>query len=228
MYSLVDFVAGIALGAAVALVIAGALRWLWARRRADPRGAAVPPGVLVYGPGPASEPTDPTLVGGAPVAAAAPEPFPTGPGAAETAPSASVLRSPSTLAAPSAPAEQVRLSRRVVLHLFSLGRADPDDVGSPAATQAGIGRTLGAGQSAVSKVLRRLVAAGVVEGRRRHVRGADRRMNVYALTRSGERLAHELIARARIVEASRPRSPAGPAPMHPGGASPSESTPPIP
>jgi DNA-binding MarR family transcriptional regulator len=91
--------------------------------------------------------------------------------------------------------EDVRLSKRIVLHLFLLGRIGPDDVGHPGATQRGIGTVLQAEQSAVSKVLNRLAAAGVVEVGRRHVRGQDRRVNVYTLTRQGEALARDIRSR---------------------------------
>jgi DNA-binding MarR family transcriptional regulator len=90
------------------------------------------------------------------------------------------------------PQEPLRISGRVVQHLFLQGRLGPDEVGSPASTQRGICAALEADQGAVSRVLGRLEAAGVVEVARRHVRGANRRLNVYTLTRRGELVAHEL------------------------------------
>jgi hypothetical protein len=106
---------------------------------------------------------------------------------------------PPTGALPDPPT--VRLSRRIVVHLAAVGRLDPDGVASLGATQRGIGDALAADQSAVSKVLRRLEAAGVVEVTRAHVRGLDRRVNVYGLTRRGMAIAREV----RIRTAPPPR-----------------------
>ncbi|MCI4361197.1 MAG: PadR family transcriptional regulator, partial [Thermoplasmata archaeon] len=50
-------------------------------------------------------------------------------------------------------------------------------------------------QGALAGVLRRLVAAGVLDERREHVRGADRRLKVYRLTPSGEQLFQDLRSR---------------------------------
>jgi len=127
-----------------------------------------------------------------------PVPPPTGTELWPGLPRPSVVAGPTPGRVPSAygphAEEPVRLSRRVVLQLFRQGRLDPDDVATIERTQGGLGSALAAEQSAVSKVLRRLVAAGIVEVSRRHVRGEARRMNVYSLTRRGERLAYELRA----------------------------------
>jgi DNA-binding MarR family transcriptional regulator len=96
--------------------------------------------------------------------------------------------------APDAPS--VRLSIRILVHLAALGRLDPEGVAPIGATQRGIGVALAAEQSAVSKVLKRLEAAGVVEVARAHVRGLDRRVNVYSLTRRGMAVAREVRMRS--------------------------------
>lgn len=88
--------------------------------------------------------------------------------------------------------EQVRLSLRIVIHLFWFGPQRPDDIAQPGATQQGLADALGATQGAVSKVLRRLVAANVVRSDRRHVRGRDRRVRAYSLSPRGEALARQI------------------------------------
>ena len=89
-------------------------------------------------------------------------------------------------------AESVRLALRVVVQLDRLGPPGPDGTAGPEATQDGLAESLGVTQGAVSKVLARLVAVEVVSHERRHVRGRDRRVRVYFLSREGEGLAHEI------------------------------------
>jgi len=198
MNSLENFLLGVGAGACVVL-LGWLILLLWfdvrSRRQNDAR---IPDSVLsIHARGDSVEP--------------ATEPTPRSPAANWSAGTDTIgppdARSP--LAAPSAtvdPQETVRLSRRIVVHLFGLGRRAPDDVGRPEATQRGIGAALGAEQSAVSKVVRRLIAAEVVTAARIHVRGVDRRVNVYSLTRKGELLAHEI--RSRGAPAPEPmRSP---------------------
>jgi len=50
-------------------------------------------------------------------------------------------------------------------------------------------------QGALTGVLRRLVSAQVLEESREHVRGVDRRVKVYRLTPTGERLVRQLRSR---------------------------------
>jgi len=93
---------------------------------------------------------------------------------------------PSTLATPT------RITDALVRHLAGLPKLWPNDIPSKAWTQAGIADAIGAGQSAVSRVLRRLVAAGIVTVETRHVGGSDRRLRIYRLTERGERLGKAL------------------------------------
>jgi hypothetical protein len=104
---------------------------------------------------------------------------------------------PERVVAPSAePAS--RLSERIVVHLARVGRVGADELGRLEMTQRGMGTALGADQSALSKVLRRLVAAGALDETRRHVRGSGRRVKVYSLTRRGESIAREIRTRYNL------------------------------
>ena len=84
------------------------------------------------------------------------------------------------------------LALRLVGHLAGLPSLGPGDVADERWTQAGLSAALGVQQSAVSRVLHRLVAAGVVEARSEHVAGASRKVRRYALTPRGERLGRAL------------------------------------
>jgi DNA-binding MarR family transcriptional regulator len=181
----VDFALGIGVGAVAALALRPLLSYLRSIRRSGASGTStgpvVPTAVALEGPGAVGEEAAQRgdLGPGSPVLTGSPEDG-----------------EPSPSSGPALTREAVGISRRIVEHLFLLGRFGPDDVGSPAATQRGIGKALGAEQSAVSKALGRLVAAEVVTVHRQHVRGGDRRVKVYGLTRRGELLAHELRARS--------------------------------
>jgi hypothetical protein len=104
---------------------------------------------------------------------------------------------PSTVPAglPGSFEERVRLSIRVVVLLDHWG--PPGDNGSSRreTTQQGLAEALAVTQGALSKVLNRLVAAGMVRTDRRHVAGLSRRVRVYSLTRDGETLAREIRGR---------------------------------
>lgn len=89
-------------------------------------------------------------------------------------------------------AEGLGLARRVVLHLSFQGRLGPDEVAPVGFTQQGMAASLSVRQGNLSKVLQRLVAAGALEVDRRHVRGVDRRLNVYRLTALGESISRDL------------------------------------
>lgn len=91
--------------------------------------------------------------------------------------------------------EQVHLSERILVLLAREGRLTEESPARPIRTQGGLVVALGSNQSAVSKILRRLVAAELLTEERRHVRGRDRRLKVYALTRRGELLAREVARR---------------------------------
>jgi len=67
--------------------------------------------------------------------------------------------------------ESARLSERIVLQLARLGRIDPGAPVDRARTQQGLSERAASNQSAVSKVLRRLVAAEILVEERRHIIG---------------------------------------------------------
>ena len=194
-----EFGIGLAVGIVLSLGGLATIRWFMARRRGEVPPAEIPAAAFgreakarpIHSPSPhrPSPTTNRGWPGLAPPSLAFSDPDPDG----DLLSGTSVRSPPGPVA--SAAAQQVALSRRIVLHLFALGRWGPDDVGPSEATQRGICAGLSAEQSAVSKVLRRLEAAAVIVSDRRHVRGEDRRLNVYALTRSGELLAHEILAR---------------------------------
>jgi PKD repeat protein len=143
--------------------------------RGHPTAGAVPPGVEASLAVPASLSADATP---------APDP-PT------VAPAAGLSRSP-----PRTPdARTLGISQRIILHLAAQPRIGPDEVASPAFTQAGMANAIGAGQNSLTKVLRSLVAAGVLTEDVRHVTGRNRRLKVYRLTVRGEMLARELRGR---------------------------------
>ncbi len=88
--------------------------------------------------------------------------------------------------------EDLRLSQRVLLHLarepvVEEGRAAPRGM-----TQAGMVVTLGVPQGALTNVLRRLVAGKMLTDAREHAEGFGRRVKVYRLTPTGERIARSL------------------------------------
>jgi DNA-binding transcriptional ArsR family regulator len=93
---------------------------------------------------------------------------------------------------PGSNGEQVRLSLRLVVQLSWVGPPGEDGDARKESTQEGLSQALSVTQGAVSKVLRRLVAAEIVCRERRHVRGVDRRVRVYFLSRQGETLAREI------------------------------------
>jgi DNA-binding MarR family transcriptional regulator len=110
-------------------------------------------------------------------------------------------------------ADLARLSERVLIQLARLGRIEADAPARRERTQQGLAEAVNSNQSAVSKVLRRLVAAEVLAEDRRHIIGSGQRMKAYSLTRRGELLARE-VARRRHVDLlpALPRSGPEPAP----------------
>ena len=85
-----------------------------------------------------------------------------------------------------------RLTFQILRHLVSLPRLGPSDLPTAAWTQAGIAAAVDADQSAVSRILRRLAATGVLTVETTHVAGGARRLRVYRLTGKGERLGRAL------------------------------------
>jgi hypothetical protein len=127
-----------------------------------------------------------TLVGPTELADPAPVP-PTGAEPAEEPLPAPVAPLPR-----GSPAGPATIALRLVRHLADLPREGPMDLPSPGRTQAGIAEALGVGQSGVSKILRRLEAAGTVSGASGSVVGSPRRVRIYRLTGRGERLGRAL------------------------------------
>jgi len=98
----------------------------------------------------------------------------------------------------SAPNESLRLSQRVILHVYAQGDLPPGAVAPPGLCQAGIVEALGIPQAGLAAVLRRLEAAGILTTERGHVRGHDRRLKVYRLSARGLQVATELRGRSRV------------------------------
>ncbi|MCI4320237.1 MAG: PKD domain-containing protein [Thermoplasmata archaeon] len=96
--------------------------------------------------------------------------------------------------------EPRQLSARLVVYLAGLGALRADDIPSIAWTQLGMSDRLHARQNVISNVLRRLVAAGVVEEELRHVQRQPRRLKVYHLTIRGEALARDLRRNGNGIE----------------------------
>lgn len=194
--------------AAIGGTIVGALvvgRWLGRREPSEPPSAppaGSTPSAEVALPPPATP--SPSL----PSAGPPPEPAAAVPSTAveETDAPPSVRVASPEIPAPapaSSPApEALRVSQRIVLHLAGLGVLGADEVAAVGFTQLGMSQALGTRQNALTNVLRRLVAAGVLTEDVRHVRGQPRRLKVYRLTSRGEALAREL-------RATRPRTPRG-------------------
>jgi PKD domain-containing protein len=93
---------------------------------------------------------------------------------------------------PSGLTQERQIANRTIRLLAELPRLAPGDTPGPERTQAGIVAALGAGQSAVSRVLGQLERAGVVSVQSTHVAGSSRQMKVYQLTPRGERLGFAL------------------------------------
>jgi len=109
--------------------------------------------------------------------------------------------------------ERVRLALRMVVYLDQVGPPNDGGTVAPEATQEGLASALSATQGAVSKVLRRLEAANVVDRESRHVRGRDRRVQVYFLTASGAELAREIEERFGLARRGPPPPRAAPTSM---------------
>jgi PKD domain len=158
-------------GAAAGAGAGAAAMFFWQRRPGRPRVVAVPAG-----------PPPPPPTGSEPARGGTPGPSP---------PPATVGDRPAAPVRPASP-EAFRISHRVVVHLSLQGLLGPHDVATLGFTQPGISKALGIRQNALTNVLRRLVAAGVIVEDVRHVQGQPRRLKVYQLTPRGEALAREL------------------------------------
>ena len=192
-------------GGAVFVGVVLVLRWRLAHR---PHPAPSPPRLPLepavpdptpVGPGfspavevVALEPSVPT----AGPALGPPDPETTAP-VALVGPSASaVLPVPEPISPPGPPAPsgapRLKLSQRVMLHLYKQGHLGDGEVAPIGFTQGGMSEQLGVAQSPLSSVLRRLVVAGLVVQDTRHVRGQPRRLRVYRLSPLGESVARDL------------------------------------
>ncbi|MCI4349896.1 MAG: hypothetical protein L3K15_00030 [Thermoplasmata archaeon] len=199
----VDFAYGLGVGLAVAVGLYLVL-WWQARRHAD---ADLPPaGAFGRANGPVGMPNgvdattrhlSPILV---PEPSADTHPFSPSPGP-DPSPSAPTLPAsppePSTTRRSTPPNETLRLSQRLILHIYSQGNLAPGEVAPPEVCQAGIGEALGIPQAGLAAVLRRLEAAGILVTERGHVRGHDRRLKIYRLSSRGLEVAKELRFRPR-------------------------------
>jgi hypothetical protein len=104
------------------------------------------------------------------------------------------------------PEEPRRVTEQVLTHLLRFSRSPSGDLPLEA-TQQGMVRSLRVTQNSLSKVLTRLVAAGVVRVETRHVPGVARRVKAYSLTPRGEAVARGL---ARGAPPARPSGGSNP------------------
>ena len=201
-----EFGLGLACGLAIAGVLYLAL-WWWARPTpavALPRDSRVEPPFgesRGRGNGLPSTPTSTVPVESPlPTAPPSPPPGPATPTITAPEPPPAEVAGPTeaSSAPPRRPAskEAVRLSQRVILHVYSMGNLPPGAVAPPGRCQAGIGEALGITQGGLAAVLRRLEAAGILTAERGHVQGRDRRLKIYRLSSRGLEVARELRGRA--------------------------------
>jgi DNA-binding MarR family transcriptional regulator len=176
---------------AVAILVAGisvflaSAGWILYRRRTIPTSPGPSSGYVAT---PVAGPPPPAAIGGAESL----EPGPTAPSAVPRAVPVPAAADPSGLAA------NRRLALQLLRYMGTLSRVPAGELPGSEWTQAGLAKGVGAGQSAISRVLRRLTAAGIVEAETEHVAGGGRRLRVYRLTPRGERLAHALSEPGRI------------------------------
>ncbi|MCI4329029.1 MAG: hypothetical protein L3J86_05540 [Thermoplasmata archaeon] len=202
--SSLEFVTGLAVGLAFAGALYAVLWWM--TRRTHPPG--LPPGEIApqVGPPPAAPsespepPASPATVVGevelvVPTALPDANSEPASPSAPEEVPPSAEPMVGHTRRGSSPPAT-LRLSQRVILHVYAQGVQVPGEVAAPGLCQAGMVEALGIPQAGLAAVLRRLEAAGVLLGEKGHVRGHDRRLKVYRLSPRGIELARELRTRA--------------------------------
>ncbi|MCI4339677.1 MAG: hypothetical protein L3K06_00790 [Thermoplasmata archaeon] len=197
------FVDGLALGLAIATVVY-LLLW-WRTRRSHALG---PAGRETDPPPVANDAVAPMADPAAPDTRSVADPLPaTGGGVPAVDPavgSGSDLtaspRAPEPDPAPARrlpPTETLRLSQRVILHVYAQGVLPPGEVAPPGLCQGGMIEALGIPQAGLAAVLRRLEAAEILTTERGHVRGRDRRVKIYRLSARGLQLARELRSRPR-------------------------------
>lgn len=136
--------------------------------------------VVVPAAAPETPPSEETFAGGVPEPEGSPPQLPT----------TEVRRRPRSR--PPGTLGGLKLSQRVLLHLYLQGHLADGEVAPVGFTQGGMAETLDVAQSPLSSVLRRLVMAGLVTQDTRHVRGQPRRLRVYRLSPLGSSVARDL------------------------------------
>jgi DNA-binding MarR family transcriptional regulator len=185
--------------------VIGALMILFLFRRRERAGETLPSTEGTDQSSASSVPTTPAVGEAVEAPAAEPPPAPsappppapasevTGPPSPAAAPVPSNEQAaPTTARAPHAPPEALRVSERIVLHLAAQGALRSEEVAPVGFSQGGMAEAIGIRQNALTNVLRRLEAAGILTVDVRHVAGKPRRMKVYRLTNRGESLARDL------------------------------------
>ncbi|MCI4325640.1 MAG: hypothetical protein L3K00_07165 [Thermoplasmata archaeon] len=194
----VDFLLGLSLGLALAAAVYGLLWWMG--RPARGPGFVPPTHRSTSGAPPPTPVSD------------SPEPEPQMAPAGADPPAESPHAATGTASAPrSGPSggrnpaadETLRLSQRLILHVYAQGIRPSGEVAPLALCQAGMVEALGIPQAGLAAVLRRLEAAGILLAERSHVQGRDRRLKVYRLSERGLVLARELRTRSSRRRAAR-------------------------
>jgi len=87
--------------------------------------------------------------------------------------------------------EQINVIDRVLLHLSRFATESPPEEYPPESAQAGIAFAVGISRTHVPRAVKGLMKDGLVEELTARVKGHDRRMNVYVVTREGMRRADD-------------------------------------
>ena len=203
------------LAAATGVLVVAVLFTRWYDRRSLERDSIEEP--IAPSPAPPVVPPEPTPPPELPAEPAVPEALPPKfePEPVPAEPAVPVPPPPSEPepAHPEVKPESLRTSQRIVIHLAGLGSLSADEVAPLGFSQRGIAEALSVSQNALTNVLRRLVAGGVLTEDVRHVRGQPRRLKVYRLTGRGEALARDL---RRTHRPGRPDERADPRSLGPG------------
>lgn len=88
--------------------------------------------------------------------------------------------------------ELVESALRTLARLGELSRLADERVVPVEYTQSGLAEFLGVGQGTMSKVLSRLVLAGLIVVSRQHVPGARLRLKTYSISLAGENFLYEV------------------------------------
>jgi DNA-binding MarR family transcriptional regulator len=87
--------------------------------------------------------------------------------------------------------EQINVIDRVLLHLSRFATESPLEEYPPESAQAGIAFAVGISRTHVPRAVKGLMKDGLIEELTARVKGHDRRMNVYVVTREGMRKADD-------------------------------------